>query len=273
MKKLIVIADWVKDSLSCQEFKSAFEGNLTTNEKSDIFFVSSTPSTIHTAFLLFQIVETEERLGRPLNTVIFINTDPRLQSNKLIEKGREAKFVIAKLKSGIFVCGPNAGYSYSMIKSKIEEFFTYEIFNEKTQFRSRDLYSRICAHLVEEKEDELDLEEYFLSEIPSLDGFYVCHIDNFGNIKTNIKESDLKGKFEIGDLVEIEINKVRKKAKYTQGLFEGNPNELIIYPGSSGVINDKFLEISIWRYFTEKNYITGSEEFKNPKVGEKILII
>lgn len=272
MKKLIVISDWVDDSLTCQEFKSAFEGYLSSNEHPNIFFVSSTPSTIHTAFLLNQLIETEECFGRPLNTVIFINTDPRLPTNKVIEKTHGAKFMVTKLKSGIFVCGPNAGYCYSMIREKIDELFTYQGFDKKSQFRSRDFYSRICAHLVESKEDELELEECFLSEIPVLTDFYICHIDNFGNLKTNIKESYFKGKYEYGEIIEIEINKIKKKAKFVDNLFGGNPGELVIYPGSSGNIKDRFLEITVWRYFTEKKPTTGLHEFKNPRIGERIKI-
>ncbi|MCX7881173.1 MAG: SAM-dependent chlorinase/fluorinase, partial [Patescibacteria group bacterium] len=270
MKKLIVIADWVDDSLTCQEFKSAFEGFLTTNYTSDVFFVSSTPSTLHTAFLLNQIVETEERLGRPMQTVIFINTDPRLNIKSKAEKSQGAKFTVARLKTGIFVCGPNAGYCYSMIKNKIDGFYLYQGLDKGSQFRSRDLYSRVCAHLVEEKEEELEFDEYFLSEIPAIDDFYVCHIDNFDNIKTNIKESDLKGKFEYGDFIKIKINQVEKKTKYVDNLFGGEPGELVIYPGSSGNINDRFLEITIWRYFNEKKITTGKDEFKNPLPGMRV---
>jgi S-adenosylmethionine hydrolase len=110
--------------------------------------------------------------------------------------------------------------------------------------------------------------------IPSLKGFYISHIDNFGNIKTTIKESDLKGKFEYGEKLKIKINNVTHLVTYAQGLFKYKPNELIIYPGSSGKKDDPYLEISVWRYFTDKkNMATGVYYFKNPLPGETIEIL
>lgn len=273
MKKLIVVSDWVNDNLSCQEFRSAFEGYLSSENYGNISFVSSTPSTIHTGFLLSQVVETEERLGKPLSTVIFVNTDPRLQAKTSVEKNQGSKFTFAKLKSGIFVCGPNAQYCYSLIKNKIDAFFVYQGFEKGSQFRSRDLYARFCAHLVEEKEDELDLEEISLDEILDLSGYYIGHIDNFGNIKTTIKSSQLKGHYRYGDVIKIKINKIEKKARYVTGLFGGNVGELVIYPGSSGQKDDPYLEISVWRHFTEEKPSTGKDEFHNPLPGMEILIL
>jgi S-adenosylmethionine hydrolase len=198
MKKLIVVSDWVDDSLTCAEFSSAVLGFLSESKNTQITFVSSTPSTIHTSFLINQIVEVEERFGRPLETVIFQNTDPRLQSKTKVEKAQGAKFLVIRLKSGLYLCGPNAGYDFSMVKEKIDEVFEYKDFDKGSQFRSRDLYSRVCAHLMEAMEDELDLEEVSVDVIPDLKGFYIGHIDNFGNIKTTITHEDLKGKVEYG---------------------------------------------------------------------------
>jgi len=92
MKKLIVISDWVDDSLTCAEFSSAVLGFLSESKNAQITFVASTPSTIHTAFLVNQLVEIEERLGHPLETVIFQNTDPRLQSKTKVEKAKGPSF-------------------------------------------------------------------------------------------------------------------------------------------------------------------------------------
>jgi len=265
MKKLIVISDWASDSLTCQEFCSAVEGFLQKNDHRHISFVSSTPSTIHGAFLLSQVGETEERYGKPQETVIFCNIDPRLEN-------RGGEFLVIRLKSGIFVCGPNAGYIFSMIKEKIETAFSYRTSekSENSQFRSRDFYSRVCAHLIEEMEDELELEEIRTSIIPELRGFYVGHIDNFGNIKTTIKLEDWKGKYELGDEFFITINRIRQKVKFVSGLFAAEPGILIIYPGSSGKTDNPFLEISVWRYFTEKDTRTGIDFFQNPKPGTPI---
>ncbi|MDH7476151.1 MAG: SAM-dependent chlorinase/fluorinase [Microgenomates group bacterium] len=267
MRKLIVVADWSADSLSCQEFKISFEGFLKDDRGLNLSFVESTPSTIHTAFLLAQVVETTERYGKPLETVIFQNTDPRIGMKK-------GEFLVIKLKSGIYLAGPNAGYDFSLIKEKIDEAFVYQGLQSNSQFRSRDLFSRVCAHLIEEMEDELELEEIHLNLIPELKGFYIGHIDNFGNIKTTIKHEDLKGRYEYKDQIKIKINQVEKKAWYVDHLFAGEPGELVIYPGSSGVKDNPFIEIAVWKEFISeaKNFFSASQVFHYPLPGMKVEI-
>jgi len=273
MKKLIVVSDWVADSLTCAEFSAAVLGFLSNPDEAKITFVSSTPSTIHTAFLVNQLVEIEERFGRLLKTVIFENTDPRIQATGPVKEAKGAQFLIIRLKSGLYLCGPNAGYDFSMIKNRIDEVFVYKNFDKGSQFRSRDLYSRVCAHLMEEMEDELDLEEVPVDIIPDLKGFYIGHIDNFGNIKTTITEEDLKGKVEYGEVLKVKIGKVIKKVKYVDNLFGGVPGELVVYPGSSGKKDNPYLEISVWRHFDEEKPTTGWDKFLNPKVGSKIELL
>ncbi len=270
MKKLIVIADWASDLLTCQEFRTTVEGFSHDSDHAKISFVSSTPSTIHTSFLISQIVQTEERYGTPLKTIIFQNTDPRLQSKVGVEKAQGAKFIIIKLKSGIYLCGPNAGNDFSMIKEKIDEVFCYPNLDKGSQFRSRDLFSRVCAHLMDGMEKQLELEEIHSNEIPEIRDFFVTHIDNYGNIKTSIKLEDLKGKYQFGQKIKICINKTIKLVTFTHNLFGSTPGNLVIYPGSSGNSKNPYLEISAWSYFTENTPKTGLFYFKEAKPGVKI---
>lgn len=263
MKKLIVISDWANDTLSCQEFRSVVEGYLKDPFGVNINFVSSTPSTIHCAFLIQQVIETEVRYGRPQETIIFENVDVRLKKEK-------SEFLIANLINGIYVCGPNAEYNFSLITKEINKLFVYRGDFFGSQFRSRDFYGRICAHLMDEMEEELELEETNPNIIPRLQGFYISHIDNFGNIKTTIPLSFLKGKYQWGDEVEIKIGKVTKKARLVKGLFDGEPGILVIYPGSSGKKDDPYLEISVWVSFSEKDNFTGRDFFHNPLPGMSI---
>lgn len=273
MRRLIVVADWAADTLKCQEVRSAVEGYLKEHEGGIITFIHSTPSTIHTAFLVAQVVEIEERFGKPLETVIFQNTDPRLHSDHALKNAEGAKPLIIRLKSGVYLAGPNAGYDFSLIKDKVEEVYEYKGLNTEGQFHSRDLYARIAAHLMDEMEDEMELEEVSSTHIPPLVGYYVGHIDNHGNIKTLIPQSYFKGKFEYGDFVIVLINGVKQKAKYVPNLFGGDPGELVIYPGSSGKLDDRFLEITIWRHFTESKPTTGVHAFNNPRPGMEIKIL
>lgn len=273
MKKLIVIADWAKDSLTCQEVRTAVEGFINTNAPTTISFVSCAPSTINTSFILSQLVETEERYGRPHQTVIFQNTDPRLHSEEGLKRADGAQPLILRLASGIFVCGPNAGYDFSLVKAKIEEAYVYRGVNEEGQFHSRDLYARVSAHLMNEMEDEMELEETPTSDIPELRGYHIGHIDNFGNIKTTIPLQGVKGKCEFGEMISIKINGITKKAKFVTNLFGGTPGELVLYPGSSGRRDDPYLEISVWRHFTEENPTTGFHAFGYPKTGQQVELL
>lgn len=270
MKKLIVVADWASDTLTNQEFRTAVEGFSQIPQNAQLSFVSSTPSTIHTAFLISQLVETETRYGRPLDTVIFQNTDPRLQTDTSVEQAKGAEFIVILLKCGLYICGPNAGYDFSLLKDQIQAVFTYPEFDKGSQFRSRDLYARVCAHLMDAMQDELGLEETHFNCIPALEGKYVAHIDNYGNIKTTFTEEDLKGKYQYDEEIEIKINNITKKVKYVKNLFGGNPGELVMYPGSSGAIDNPYLEITIWRHFTEENPTTGLHTFNNPRPGMEV---
>lgn len=274
MKKLIVVADWADDALATQEVRSAIEGflkNSTSTSSPNINIVSSSPSTIHASFLISQVVESEERYGRPLDTVIFQNADP-MQEHTEETGGIGSQLIIIRLKSGLYVLGPNAGHVFSLIKPKIEEVFYYPGLEMSGQFRSRDVFARVAAYFMDSLQDDLELDELHSNMIPELVGYYVGHIDNFGNIKTTIAESSFKGKYALGDEIDISINGLTQKIKYVKSLFDGAPDSLIIYPGSSGKIDDPYLEISICTDFSENHPKTGTDMFNFPKPGMKIQI-
>lgn len=275
MKKLIVIADYCFDTLVTQELKSAVEGFVKDPTGINTSFVASTPSTIHTAFLLLQIVTTEERYGRPHETVIFVNTDPRLEKSEKSDHAEGARGVVIKLNTGMMITGPNAGNCFSLIKSHIERVYTYSGLEKGSQFRSRDNYPSLLAYLMDYLDSELDLQEASTSTIPDYRGAHVGHIDNYGNIKTTMPQSALKGKFEYGDSVEVAIGEVSQTATYVDNLFGGAVGQLVIYPGSSGSPDDRLLEISAWSHFgnkDEKISKTGRDFFFGINPGMEIVL-
>jgi hypothetical protein len=272
MKKLIVVADWASDSLTTQEVRTTVEGFLQAPAHAEMSFVCTTTSTIHTSFLLAQLVEIEERYGRPLDTVFFQNTDPRLDTTNPVEKTKGAELLIIRLKSGIHLLGPNAGYDFSMIKDKIEVVYKYPGLDTGSQFRSRDLYSRVTAHLMDSLEDELELEETHSNLIPQLDEMYIGHIDPYGNIKTTIKETQLKGKYSYEDMITLDIHGQSMEAHYVTNLFAGDPDELVIYPGASGVKDDPFMEIAIWRQFKEGESSKVDPVLQHLRPGMQIML-
>lgn len=273
MKKCIVIGDYCDDTLVCQELRSAIGGFLKDPTNMQVSFVDSYPSTIHTGYLLNQVIQTEERYGIPHETVFFVNTDPRIEDTTGVEESEGAKGIIIKLSSGIWITGPNAGYCFSFIKEKIDAAYTYSGLEKGSQFRSRDRYPRVIAHLMDYMDNELDLEKVPAKVIPDLGGDFVGHIDNYGNLKTTITKEDFKGKHEFGDTVDITINGTTHKARYVNNLFGGNVGELVIYPGSSGKPDNPFLEVSAWSHFGDskgEQAGTGKDFFQGVKPGMKI---
>lgn len=270
MRKLIVVADWGFDSLTCQEVRSATEGFLPATAVSNITFVASTPSTLQTSFIIAQLVNVEETIGRPTKTVIFQNTDPRLQTKKGVKKAEGAEMVVIKLKSGMYICGPNAGFDFSLIKDKIQDIYICNNKKAGSQFRSRDLYSEISARLMTNQLKKLDLTKVKTNIVPDIAGSYILHIDNYGNIKTNITQKDFLKKHKYGEKISITISDVVQKVLFVDNLFGAEPGVLVIYPGSSGASGNPYLEISVRREFTEKNPTTGVHAFKHPRPGQKI---
>lgn len=268
MKNLTVIADWAHDDLANKEFSSALIGQLLNETSPRIDFVASHHSSIHTAFLTQQIVQTEERLGIPDHTVMFLNTDTREHTNDKITNAEGSPFVIAILFSKLILCGPNAGYCFSLIKDQIQQLFVYNGVEKGSQFRSRDLFPKVIAQLMMEKQDDLEMDELETSEIPDLKGYFVGHVDNYGNIKTTIPSSVFEG-HKHGDEIRITIGSITHKALYTHNLFGEKPGSLVLAPGSSGKETDRFLELAVR---IGPNYKSGSERFNNPKPGSSIVL-
>ena len=163
--------------------------------------------------------------------------------------------------------------SFSLLKDLIEEVFVYKQLDKGSQFRSRDLYARVCAHLMDGMQDEMELEEADPGIIPDLKGMYIAHVDSYGNMKTTMTVEDLKGKAEVGEQVELTINGVTKKATYASNLFGAGVGTLVIYPGSSGKKSAPYLEITAWTHFSEKEeHKTGKYHFNEPVPGQEIVL-
>jgi len=251
MRKITCISDWAKDDLAYHEFVTALEGYAKMPRHLSVNRVDSETSTIHTGFLVEQIVYTEERLGVPSERIIFANTDPRSANSASESAKYGAEFMIAKLASGLYVCGPNSGYSLSFIKPKIESISRYVNFETTTVSRSRDLFSRVIAHLADYMEDEMDLEEVHGGTV--LDrpmGKCILHVDNFGNVITSITQEEALEKHKFGDYVRVNIGSETHEAKLVTHRFGGMIGEVVMYPGSKGHPDNPYMEIAVWHEST-----------------------
>jgi len=262
MKKLIVVADWTNDSLACQEFRTAVEGHLQDiSQPPTISFVLAKQSTVNAGFNVSQIAETELRHGHPAETIIFVMCDNRIHGVEHQELPQGEPFFMARLLSSLYVCGPNAGYSFTFVKPNIERLFTYHIEGEENyDNRSRDVYPKILALLMEALEDNLETDEAHTNLIPELTDPVVLDINSFGNIRISQVKEYLKGKVGFGEAIDITINGVSKSVKYVEKLFGDHEGVLIIYPGTIGQADNPYLEVGIWNG-------NASYEFKSPEIG------
>lgn len=273
MKKCICIADWAKDQFLVQEVRTIIEGYVQKPEEVRMSVVPCGPYPLEAGYLLAQMVDTEERYGRPLETIIFVSVDPRLNPENSKDPTKGAEFVVLRLVSGLYLCGPNAGHTFSFVHSKIQKVYTYSLPDTiSTAFRSRDLYARVCAHLIDNLQDKMDLQEQHTHIIPGYTDHSVGHIDAFGNIQTTIPQSYLKGKHEYEEYCTIRLNGITQKAMYRHTLFGGSIGELIISAGPTQAESTPYLQIAVWQDFSSGHASSAADIFKHPRPGMLIQV-
>ncbi len=190
-------------------------------------------NTINNAFWIAQ-----HALNAELPTLIYHNVAPRKDDKSSRADNRGEELLGIKLDNGVVIVGPNSGFSHSLVLDHIVE--CVEIFvGGKSQFRSRDvfiepaaLYWRGDPHL-----ETISVDPH--SIIPKLESDVVLHIDNYGNIKTNITDIESK----VGDEVEIKIGTFTTNALVAGGAFQQKEGQIGFVPGSSGWDDFKFYEL------------------------------
>ncbi len=243
MKQLIVISDWVNDTLRNQEMRSTIMGFLRDNTSCQISFISSSPSSLHASYLINQVVTTEERYGKPLETVIFADLVSPNLSDKVEDKLSEVQqFFCVRLQSGIMILGVQRGCLFSLLAEKIARVFTYSFESKPKTFAARDLYAKIGAYFMDAMEDELELEEAPLHVISRFEGCFVGHIDISGVIKTTIKESQISAIYSLEEEIPVTIGSYTCLARYLNDEYSDFDGALL-YPGSSGDPTDPFMEL------------------------------
>ncbi|KKR76842.1 MAG: hypothetical protein UU21_C0003G0035 [Candidatus Levybacteria bacterium GW2011_GWA2_40_8] len=202
-------------------------------------YPQSTPpfSTINTGFWINQIAMTPNIK----NTYIYSNTAPRKDGKHAKTNNSGEKLMYARLKNGFEIIAVNSGYVFSFVKQEIKDFHFAKVENEGSQFRSRDKYPIAVSKMIKgdksfigERANPKDILDYPINVIASVDGY--------GNLKTTMRESQVK--FKPGQAVTIEIYKKKHLGTYTDGFFHIAEGELSFFPGSSGH-GDKFMEISV----------------------------
>ena len=270
MRRIICVSDWVQDELALEEFRTAVTGFAKNPRDVRFSSVASTSSTMHTGFLMAQLAYTQERLGIPNETLIFQNTDPRIPEQGSNTAAHGSHFVIAQLASGLLVCGPNAGYNFSFLKKSIVAAFTYTHFDTPTVLRSRDVFSRMAAHLADYMEQELELDELHIGTISDEpEGSYVLHVDPFHNIITSITQEQSLEKHQIGNYVRISLKNEVHEVRLVPHRFASVPGDLTLYPGSKGHLDNPYMEIGVW-HDTTQTHRSPPTPFEHARPGDEL---
>ncbi len=215
-------------------------------------------STIATGFWTAQYA-----LVNPVpDMIIYTNTAPRKDNEGSRIENEGEHLAYALLDNGVKVIGVNAGHCFTFVKSHIKEFYSVEVANRGSQFRSRDFYPEAVIGIAngETKYIGQKLDPSRLYEIPQR---RIAWIDGYGNMKTTVRESDMK-KYKSGTPLLITIGDMKRTAWYTNGTFSVREGELAFAPGSSGG-EDRFMELFL-------RGLSAWKELGKPDVEEEFSI-
>jgi hypothetical protein len=194
--------------------------------------------------------------------VFHANCAPR--RNIASVKSAGEKIVLGITKSGVTMLIVNSGYALAPFRDSMEAgdvaFFRTSVRDAGSQFRSRDYFPEamveLAAHLVLQAdkvgaaEIRRCLKAGAYSKIlkglpwlgapvkpdaaPKLPAGTVMYIDNFGNVKLNIRHADLLKNFRAGDVLAVKIGNTVRDAIIGGVGFSQAEGMLALTSGSSG---------------------------------------
>jgi hypothetical protein len=188
-----------------------------------------------TGFVIAQLA-----LNQPAaNMYIYSNTAPRKDDTEKRHENVGEPFAYALLDNGVEVAAVHAGYAFSFLRPNIKEFKVLNVENKGSQFRSRDFYPEAFARVVK-KDANVFGEKLKLTDILEIPKNKIIYVDGYGNIKTSIRQSEVR--FKSGEKIRISVNGNVRTGVYADANFEVKTGDLAFAPGSSGG-NNRFMEI------------------------------
>jgi len=167
--------------------------------------------------------------------------------------GTQRRAILMQTKQGFFI-GPDNGLLVLAAK-KQGITAVHEITNPKVMlpkvsstFHGRDVFAPAAAHLangVASTEFGIEIQDFVKPEFVKVTrgkgavAGVVLHVDNFGNVITNISEQEAEG-FNTGDFVDVELGDSKLKLKLVKAYGETKPQEPLALIGSHG-----YLEIAL----------------------------
>ncbi len=200
-----------------------------------------TPHNIREGGFLLQMAASRF----PVGTVHVAVVDPGV--------GTPRKGIVVTTNSQILV-GPDNGLLLPTART-LGSFTVYEITNPKymispisSTFHARDIFTPVAAHIVEgvsfkeigsKIDDFVDLD--FGQPVCNDEGIVgtILYIDSFGNIITNIKESQIH-RLRYGSIVTVSIKNKKHKIPFVKSYGYVKPQNLLLTVGSS-----HFVELSM----------------------------
>lgn len=186
----------------------------------------------------FWIAQHALAAPRGLKVLVYHNVAPRKDDKNPRVDNRGEALIGLRLKNGNVIVGPNSGHSLSFVPAnQVGECF--EIFvGGKSQFRSRDVFIEPAFEFWYRSTTLEGLSVDPTQVASPLTDPVVVHVDNYGNVKTNITSVNA----EPGDILRISVGKMVVEAVLAGGAFHQAEGQLGFVPGSSGW-SDPFYEI------------------------------
>lgn len=230
--------------------------------------------------------------------IIHTNCAPRTHMASV--KSRGEKVVLGMTPDGVAMLVVNSGLAlapfYTLAETGGVVFYQTDIPDAGSQFRSRDFFpdalARLGAHLAAQA-DALGAEavraclarrdfdtllaglSYLgprldMAAVPSLPQGMVMYVDNFGNIKMNIRHADLLAHYDKGDVLAVRLGGFVCDATLGAEGFSQGEGLLALTSGSSG-----WVENGERRFFTEIMLRGGraSNAFGGVAPGEKAILL
>ena len=186
--------------------------------------------------------------------------------------GTQRRPILIQTKQGFFV-GPDNGILVMATENQgIKRI--YEITNPKfmlskvsSTFHGRDVFAPAAAHLagrVNPAEFGPEIHEITKPELAKVTKRKnvlfgeVLHVDNFGNIITNVRETEL-ARIRVKERVNVELPDHKLKLKFCRAYADAKPQQPLALIGSHS-----YLEIAM-------NQGDAAAEF-NTKVGDKVTV-
>ncbi len=207
------------------------------------FFETESMNTLHSGFTTAaHALSTVNLFGTPLegeNIGVLDNAAPRHgteNGKKLRGEGRkeEGEEIYAlRLKSGIWVVGPNAGLNFFFIRNQVEQsFLVLDKSGRYTPFRSMEVMVPTLAKVFGIQENSyLELKPKKLPAVEVEKGVFVADWDTHGNIYlvSTGKENWVP---DLGESCAFRIGNKIARLRHVDGIFAGKTGEQTITKGS-----------------------------------------